>query len=77
MFLNLFKLNLKFDSKYNLKIVIQKVELFTHHESMQKIAEKLGENLVRLCCVNLIDSQHCSDPGNIFFYYFEYIYFSS
>lgn len=33
---------------------------------MQKIAEKLGENLVRLCSVNLMDSQHCSDPGIVF-----------
>ncbi|XP_014224889.1 GPN-loop GTPase 2 [Trichogramma pretiosum] len=39
------------------------VELFTHHESMNKIVEKLGENLVRLCAVQLMDSHHCSDPG--------------
>jgi len=39
------------------------VELYTHHESINKITEKLQENLVRLCSVNLIDSHHCSDPG--------------
>ncbi|XP_012276931.1 GPN-loop GTPase 2 [Orussus abietinus] len=39
------------------------VELYTHHKSLATISEKLGQNLVRLCCVHLIDSHHCSDPG--------------
>lgn len=39
------------------------VELYTHHKSVSAIAEKLGQNLVRLCSVQLIDSHHCSDPG--------------
>lgn len=39
------------------------VELYTHHKSVSSIAEKLTQNLVRLCSVHLIDSHHCSDPG--------------
>lgn len=39
------------------------VELYTHHQSITAITEKLGQNLVRLCCVQLVDSHHCSDPG--------------
>lgn len=39
------------------------VELYTHHKSVSQIAEKLNQNLVRLCCVHLVDSHHCSDPG--------------
>ncbi|XP_026671482.1 GPN-loop GTPase 2 isoform X2 [Ceratina calcarata] len=39
------------------------VELYTHHNSISAIAEKLEQNLVRLCCVHLIDSHHCSDPS--------------
>ncbi|XP_032672657.1 GPN-loop GTPase 2 [Odontomachus brunneus] len=39
------------------------VELYTHHKSVSQIAEKLNQNLVRLCSVHLIDSHHCSDPG--------------
>lgn len=39
------------------------VELYTHHKSVSVIAEKLEQNLVKLCSVQLIDSHHCSDPG--------------
>ncbi|XP_015111956.1 GPN-loop GTPase 2 isoform X2 [Diachasma alloeum] len=39
------------------------IELYTHHKSVAAIAERLGQNLVRLCSVQLIDSHHCSDPG--------------
>lgn len=39
------------------------VELYTHHKSVSRIAEKLSQNLVRLCTVHLVDSHHCSDPG--------------
>ncbi|XP_014482167.1 PREDICTED: GPN-loop GTPase 2 [Dinoponera quadriceps] len=39
------------------------VELYTHHKSVSQIAEKLNQNLVRLCSVHLVDSHHCSDPG--------------
>ncbi|XP_011868632.1 PREDICTED: GPN-loop GTPase 2 isoform X1 [Vollenhovia emeryi] len=39
------------------------VELYTHHKSVKQIAEKLSQNLVKLCSVHLVDSHHCSDPG--------------
>ncbi|KYN18518.1 GPN-loop GTPase 2 [Trachymyrmex cornetzi] len=39
------------------------VELYTHHKSVSQIAEKLNQNLVKLCSVHLVDSHHCSDPG--------------
>ncbi|XP_011494906.1 PREDICTED: GPN-loop GTPase 2 [Ceratosolen solmsi marchali] len=39
------------------------VELYTHYESMNKIAAKLGESFIKLCSVQLIDSHYCSDPG--------------
>ncbi|XP_025159590.1 GPN-loop GTPase 2 isoform X2 [Harpegnathos saltator] len=39
------------------------VELYTHHKSMSQIAEKLNQNVMRLCSVHLVDSHHCSDPG--------------
>lgn len=39
------------------------VELYTHHNSLSRIVEKLGQNLLRLCSVHLVDSHHCSEPG--------------
>lgn len=39
------------------------VELYTHHKSVSTIVEKLGQNLVRLCSVHLVDSHYCSDAG--------------
>ncbi|XP_058805359.1 GPN-loop GTPase 2-like [Phymastichus coffea] len=54
---------LNFKNHYVLIDCPGQVELYTHHESMNKITEKLSTNLVRLCCVNLMDSHHCSDPG--------------
>ncbi|CAK9826296.1 GPN-loop GTPase 2 [Anthophora retusa] len=39
------------------------VELYTHHKSISTIAEKLEQNLIRLCSVHLVDSHHCSDAG--------------
>lgn len=39
------------------------IELYTHHKSIANIIKKLEENLMRLCCVNLVDSHQCSDPG--------------
>ncbi|OAD46960.1 GPN-loop GTPase 2 [Eufriesea mexicana] len=38
-------------------------QLYTHHKSVSVIVEKLGQNLVRLCTVQLVDSHHCSDAG--------------
>lgn len=39
------------------------IELYTHHKSVANITKKLEANLMRLCCVHLVDSHHCSDPG--------------
>lgn len=38
------------------------VELYTHHESMKKIFEKLEKLSYHLCAVHLVDSHYCSDP---------------
>lgn len=39
------------------------IELYTHHKSIANITQKLEQNLLRLCSVNLVDSHQCSDPG--------------
>ncbi|KAI5695936.1 hypothetical protein M8J76_005943 [Diaphorina citri] len=40
------------------------VELYTHHSSMKNVLSIIQNKLdLRLCCVNLIDSHYCSDPG--------------
>lgn len=39
------------------------VELYTHHESIKKIFEKLEKLNYHLCAVHLIDSHYCSDPS--------------
>ncbi|KAI8821691.1 GPN-loop GTPase, partial [Fimicolochytrium jonesii] len=40
------------------------VELFTHHNSLKHIVERLSKNLdLRLCCVHLVDSHYCTDPA--------------
>ncbi|KAI5724304.1 hypothetical protein M8J77_000975 [Diaphorina citri] len=40
------------------------VELYTHHSSMKNVLSVIQNKLdLRLCCVNLIDSHYCSDPG--------------
>lgn len=38
------------------------VELYTHHQSMRNIFEKLNKFGYHLCTVHLIDSHFCSDP---------------
>jgi GPN-loop GTPase len=38
-------------------------ELYTHHNSIKNIIEKLSKLDFRLCCVNLIDSYHITDPS--------------
>jgi GPN-loop GTPase len=38
-------------------------ELYTHHNSIKNIIEKLSRLDFRLCCVNLIDSYHVTDPS--------------
>ncbi|XP_005105223.1 GPN-loop GTPase 2 [Aplysia californica] len=39
------------------------VELFTHHNSVKNILEKLTSWDVRLTAVHLVDSHYCTDPG--------------
>ncbi|KAG8227588.1 hypothetical protein J437_LFUL000688 [Ladona fulva] len=39
------------------------VELYTHHNSVKNITEKLVGFGMHLCAINLIDSHYCSDPG--------------
>lgn len=40
------------------------VELYTHQHSMKKIVETMqGAWKLQMCCVNVVDSQHCYDPG--------------
>lgn len=38
------------------------VELYTHHQSMRSIFEKLEKYGYRMCTVNLIESHYCSEP---------------
>ncbi|XP_049787419.1 GPN-loop GTPase 2 [Schistocerca cancellata] len=39
------------------------VELYTHHNSMKNITEKLEKYGVHLCAVHLVDCHYCNDPG--------------
>lgn len=39
------------------------VELYTHHNSVRNIIQKLVSLDYRLCCVNLVDSYYASDPA--------------
>lgn len=39
------------------------VELYTHHNSLKSIVEKLGRLGLQLCVVHLVDCHHCNDPG--------------
>lgn len=59
----LIKKILSLKDKYLLIDCPGQVELYTHHGSMCKIVEKLGENMIRLCSVHMTDSHHCSDPS--------------
>ena len=38
------------------------VELYTHHQAMRNIFQKLESYGYRLCTVNLIESHYCSEP---------------
>lgn len=38
------------------------IELFTHHQSIKNIFEKLQKMNYHLCAVHLVDSHYCSDP---------------
>lgn len=39
------------------------VELFTNHQSLRNIIERLQKMDIRLCVVNLIDAHYCVDPS--------------
>ncbi|KAG9290831.1 hypothetical protein G9A89_010980 [Geosiphon pyriformis] len=39
------------------------VELFTHHNSVKNIIERLGKLSYRLVTVHLVDAHHCTDPA--------------
>jgi len=39
------------------------VELYTADDNMKQIIDHLSSSDLRLTCVNLVDSHHCSDPG--------------
>lgn len=52
------------DSYYFLFDCPGQVELYTHHSSMKNVLSVVRDKLdIRLCCLNLIDSHYCSDPG--------------
>lgn len=38
------------------------IELYTHHQSIKNIFEKLQKINYHLCAVHLVDSHYCSDP---------------
>ena len=39
------------------------MELYTADDNMKQIIDHLSSSDLRLTCVNLVDSHHCSDPG--------------
>lgn len=41
------------------------MELYTHNHAVRNILNRLEKFGFRLCCVQLIDSHYCSDPGKI------------
>ena len=43
--------------------LIGQVELYTADDNMKQIIDHLSSSDLRLTCVNLVDSHHCSDPG--------------
>jgi len=52
------------EKKYFLVDCPGQVELFTHDDSLKTIVSEIQKRLdLRLCCVNLIDSHHCSDAA--------------
>jgi len=53
----------KFPEHYFLFDFPGQIELYTHHESLRKILNQLEKFGFRLCCVHLVDSHYCSDPG--------------
>ncbi|XP_063238282.1 GPN-loop GTPase 2 [Bacillus rossius redtenbacheri] len=39
------------------------VELYTHHNSVKNVMEKLSSWGLQLCTVHLVDAHYCNDPG--------------
>lgn len=39
------------------------VELYTHHNSLKRVLSKVVSCKTSLCCVHLVDSHQCSEPG--------------
>jgi GPN-loop GTPase len=50
-------------SKYLIFDCPGQVELFTNHQSLKRIIERLQKMDVRLCVVHLVDSHYCVDPS--------------
>lgn len=46
----------------NLMLLLQ-VELYTHHQSLQKIVSVMVKSGFSLSAVHLVDSHYCCDPG--------------
>lgn len=42
--------------------ILGQVELYTHHQSMHNIFDKLDKLGYHLCTVHLVDSHYCSEP---------------
>ncbi|XP_046438224.1 GPN-loop GTPase 2-like isoform X1 [Daphnia pulex] len=53
----------KFKDHYFIFDLPGQVELYTHNNSVKNIMKQLEAFGFRLCCVQLIDSHYCSDPG--------------
>lgn len=53
----------KFEDHYFLFDCPGQVELYTHHNSVKNIADRVSKNGISLCSVHLVDSHYCSDPG--------------
>ncbi|KAF6210422.1 hypothetical protein GE061_013528 [Apolygus lucorum] len=53
----------KFKGSYFIFDCPGQIELYTHHQSMKKIVEKLQYSGFKLCAVYLVDSHYCSEPG--------------
>lgn len=50
------------DSNYFIFDCPGQVELYTHHQSIRNMFERLNKEGYHLCTVHLIDSHFCSDP---------------
>nr|SYV98053.1 GPN-loop GTPase 2 [Gerris buenoi] len=39
------------------------VELYTHHNSIKNVLSKIESKKTSLCCIHLVDSHQCNEPG--------------